>query len=351
MIHYPKFAFGGFMKKILVPAFLITAFIMSSCCQNKKQNVVFRVKDTPDLLAQVNGEPLTEKDLGMRLRMRLFDFKKNLVESHLRENYLDKYLAKKGYSRQDFFEKEIKGKAEEVSDSEARKFYKENFGSRSKQTYDQLQDNMKNSIKQRLKQQKMRDVQQKFFDDLLSDVEIVYNFSKPVVEVKIFDKEIEKGNKNAPVTIVEYTEFKCPYCKRAQATLDKIHKEYGNKIRHIFRNFPIPSHKFAREAANAAYCAHEQGKFWEYHDKLFENQTQISEENIIKWAEEFKLDMSKFKKCYEAKTYDNLIERDLKEAEKLDVSSTPTFFINGTVVLGAQPFEEFKKVIDSELKN
>ncbi len=333
------------MNKIKLFVIAFVAFAVFACSENKKEQVVIhKAKETPDLLAQVNGKPLYEKDLSIRYQTRLFDTKKQLVESYLREQLLDEYLAKKGYTRKDFFEKEIKGKAKEPSETEIKKFYNDR---NIKQPYENVKENIVNA----LKGQQLRTRQQEFFDNLMADTTVVYYFERPRVEVVLTDEEIAEGPKDAPVTLVEFTEFKCPHCSRVQDTLKQLKEKYKGKIRHVYKNFPIPSHKFAREASNAAYCAHEQGKFWPYHYVVYEKQQEINDEKLIEWAKDFDMDMAKFEQCYKDKRYDKLIQRDLDQAQKYGVSSTPTFMINGISLVGAQPLPEFEKIIEEELKN
>ncbi len=158
------------------------------------------------------------------------------------------------------------------------------------------------------------------------------------------------GNPKAPVTIIEFSDYQCPFCSRAVPTLDKIKQEYGpDKVRIVFRDMPLPSHPKALPASHGAHCANEQGKFWEFHNKLFENQTKLDDADIKSYAKAIGLDEKKFGECFEAKKHAELIEKSKKEAEQLGIQATPSFVINGTLLQGAQPFEKFKEKIDRAL--
>ncbi len=170
-------------------------------------------------------------------------------------------------------------------------------------------------------------------------------------KVPVGDKSYSKGPKNAPVTIVEFSEFQCPFCKRVEPTVDKIMEEYKDKVRVVFRHNPLPFHKDAGLASTAALAAGEQGKFWEMHKKLFDNQRQMKREDLEKYAQELGLDMAKFKDALDKNPYKAQIEEDQKVAQQFAARGTPHFFVNGIRVKGAQPFENFKKVIDEELEN
>jgi protein-disulfide isomerase len=158
-----------------------------------------------------------------------------------------------------------------------------------------------------------------------------------------------KGSSKATINIVEYSEFQCPYCGRAQATIDKIIKEYPDKVRVYFRHNPLPFHSDAPLAAQAAVAAEKQGKFWPMHDILFKNQQKLKRPDLEKYAAEIGLDVAKFKKDIDDPATKKRVEDDLELGKKLGVQGTPNFFINGRPIRGAVPFEQFKTAIDDEL--
>ncbi|MHB1845233.1 MAG: DsbA family protein, partial [Deltaproteobacteria bacterium] len=170
-------------------------------------------------------------------------------------------------------------------------------------------------------------------------------------------KNVEVGNSpargapRAPVTIVEFSDFQCPFCSRVEPTLTQIEKDYGDKVKVVWKNQPLPFHPNAMPAAKAAMAAREQGKFWEMHDLLFQNQRDLSDANYDKWAQQLGLDMSKFKADASSQKVADEIQADMKEGASLGANGTPNFFINGHQLVGAQPVEQFKAVIDEELKN
>ncbi len=155
-----------------------------------------------------------------------------------------------------------------------------------------------------------------------------------------------KGAEKALITIVEYTDFQCPYCKRGADTVYEVLKKYPEKVKVVFKNNPLDFHKQAVPAAKAALAANKQGKFWEYHDLLFKNPSGLKEELFVKYAEELKLDMEKFNKDRNSEEIAKLVESDLVEAKVHKFTSTPVFVVNGVVVRGAQSADYFSKVID-----
>jgi protein-disulfide isomerase len=168
------------------------------------------------------------------------------------------------------------------------------------------------------------------------------------------DDEPRRGPRHALVTLVEFGDFQCPFCERVQPTLDKIRQEYGNKVRIVWKNNPLPFHDGAMPAAIAAHEVYEQGghrKFWQYHDLLFENQKSLGEDNLKKWARQIGgIHMGKFRRALENDEHKERIQKQQQLARDRGARGTPGFFINGRHVGGAQPFSEFKKVIDEELE-
>jgi len=160
------------------------------------------------------------------------------------------------------------------------------------------------------------------------------------------------GSKDATVTIVEFSDFQCPFCERFYSqTFLQIKSEYidTGKVRFVYRDFPLNFHAQAEKTAEAAECANEQGKFWEYHDKIFQNQQSLSIENLKLWAKQIGLDTTKFDSCLDTGKYQSEVQKDQKDGISLGVSGTPAFFINGKALIGAQPFAAFKQLIDAEL--
>lgn len=158
------------------------------------------------------------------------------------------------------------------------------------------------------------------------------------------------GPKNAPVKVVVYSDFECPFCGRVNPSLDQIKKEYGDKVQMAFKHYPLPFHPNAKPAAIASLAAHRQGKFWQMHDKLFANQRALSRDALVGYAEDLGLDVGKFTKDLDDPTLAKWVDKDMAEGARFGVKGTPATFINGRMVSGAQPFSAFKTVIDSELQ-
>ncbi len=185
---------------------------------------------------------------------------------------------------------------------------------------------------------------------------------EPQEVVVSMDDDPVKGDLNAPVTIIEFSDFQCPFCGRFfKGSFTEIERDYikTGKVRYVFRDFPLDFHKQAPKASEAANCAGEQGKYWEMHDKLFENQNALMVDKLREYAAEIGLDSGSFDACLDSGKYAEEINRDVEDGKKAGISGTPSFFIGksqgkgkeitGKRIVGARPYESFKQVIDQVL--
>jgi protein-disulfide isomerase len=147
---------------------------------------------------------------------------------------------------------------------------------------------------------------------------------------------------------VAFSDYECPYCRRGEEVVEKVLAEYGDKVVYYHRDYPLPFHPNARRAAEAARCAGEQDRYWDYHVMLFTS-AQLSDERFAEIAEALGLDRSKFDECLASGQFEPVVDADMEAATEVGVNGTPAFFVNGRMLTGAQPFESFKVVIDSEL--
>jgi protein-disulfide isomerase len=158
-----------------------------------------------------------------------------------------------------------------------------------------------------------------------------------------------RGPADAPITMIEFSDYECPFCKRAAPTVDQVLKAYAGKIKFVYRDYPLPFHASAMPASLAARCAERLGKFWEYHDKVFAS-PDLNPAKLKAVAGEVGLDQAKFDACFDQQEGRAAVEKDMEDGQSVGVNGTPAFFINGRMLSGAQPFERFKEVIDDELK-
>lgn len=312
--------------------------------------------ETPAIepLAEVNGETITAEDLDRalgaklaQLQEQLYTLKRQELEGLIAQRLLAQEAAKRGISVQALLEAEVTAKVELVTEKEIEAFYQEN---KARLRGDET--DVRQRVRAYLQQQKLSARRAVFVDSLRSQAKVVVRLQPPPV-VRV-DVSIEgaplRGVAEARVTIVEFSDFHCPFCKRVQATLMQLLVRYRGKVKLIYRDFPIDTlHPQARRAAEAARCAHDQGRFWDYHDLLYSEAPRASPEDLGRYAAQVGLDLATFERCLSGDVHRAAVQRDLDQGTRLGVTGTPAFFINGRSLSGAQPLEAFVRVIEEEL--
>ncbi len=306
--------------------------------------------------ARVGGEVITldEVTQGVRRELaRIEEQRHALLEQRLDQLIGDRLLAQearqRGVSVEDLLKSEVYAKTPEVADAEVTAFIAQHRGRLPK-----LEEaDLRLRVWDHLRSQKVGQQRQAYVQSLRERGAVTVLLPPPPVvrHAVSADRGFAKGTKDAPVTIVEFSDFQCPFCRNVNATLQQVLDRYPGKVRLVFRDFPLVQlHPGAPKAHEAARCAAQQGKFWEYHDVLFERSPRHSPPELKQYAQELKLDAAAFARCLDAGAQAAEVSRDLQEGARLGVTGTPSFFINGRALEGAQPFTAFQKIIDSELR-
>jgi protein-disulfide isomerase len=209
-------------------------------------------------------------------------------------------------------------------------------------------DEVRVPIRNLLTQQRSAAAYEKFVDQLRAKTPFRNMLEPPRQKVATANSP-SQGPTDAPIELIEFSDFQCPYCFRANPTVRQVLATYGNKVHFVYRNYPLPSHPNARPAAEAAQCANEQGQFWPYHDRLFADQSKLNDDDLKASAAALGMDAAKFNACFDSHKYKARVDADLQAGNEAGVDGTPAFFINGRMLSGAQPYDEFKRVIDEEL--
>jgi protein-disulfide isomerase len=305
-----------------------------------------------DKVATVGTRTITRAELEDHVRPKLVEIESEKYEAlrdgldELIADELEKQEAKaRGTTVDELQRQEVAAKIAPPTDEEVQKVYDENKAQLGGQTLEQI----KPRIVEYLKQQKTDQRRTAFIEELKKKYKTTVALRPPVIDVATAGRPEKGGGAKAPVTIIEFSDYQCPFCGRAEGTVDQVMKAYGDKVRLVYRDFPLPMHPQARPASEAANCAGAQGKFWEYHETLFKNQTALGEDKLKEYAKNLGLDQAKFDQCLATKPFKGAIDKDIAEGSKVGVTGTPAFFINGRMLSGAQPFDKFKEVIDEEL--
>jgi protein-disulfide isomerase len=290
-------------------------------------------------VAKWNGGSVTQAELDAAT----YEQRKQALDQLVVKKLIEQKAKAEGIAPEALYKREVTDKVKGPSDAEMKAFYDEQSKRQPLPPYDQV----KEQISQYMSRNGQAEAQRAFVDRLKKELNVQTTLKPPRVQVAA--EGPSKGPATAPVTIVEFSDFQCPYCSKAEETVDKVMKSYDGKVRLVYRDYPLPFHPQAEKAAEAAHCAGDQGKYWEMHHKLFANQKALEPPALKGYAKDLNLDQPKFDKCLDAGEKAKLVEANKKAGEQVGVSGTPAFFVNGVMLSGAQPYEEFKSVIDQEL--
>jgi protein-disulfide isomerase len=289
-------------------------------------------------------EKLFENATGGRNPSRLFEIRKRALEQMAGEQALDAAAKQAGTDRDTLLREEIE-KRSAVSDDEVKAFYeqhKQRYGDRS---FEQLTA----SIRRQLEQQKRQKAAEEYVGALRASAGFESRLEPPRFEIAGDGPSL--GPADAPITLVEFSDYQCPFCKSAERLVQEVVERYPTQVRVVFRHFPLDNiHPQARGAAEAAGCAGDQGKFWEYHKILFHRAPKLGEEELKDYASSAGLDRAAFDACVAEKKHAATVQADLEAGQKIGVAGTPAFYVNGLPVAGARGVEQFAEVIDAELK-
>lgn len=307
-----------------------------------------------DPLAEVDGIAITaeevEKPLAAqigKLEEQIYNLKRQRLDALIEEKLLAREAANRKLSIPALLDAEVTSKVGLVTEQEIENFYQANKA-QIKGEPAQLRE----QIRSHLQNQKLSSKRDEFLKSLQRRAKVVvYLKTPPVSRVELStDGAPSKGPAQAPVTIVEFSDFHCPFCQRVLPTLAQLETRYGDRLRIVFRDFPIDSlHPGARKGHEAARCAAEQGKFWAYHDKLFAGPANASLELFQDFAKQVGLDLAAFTRCYDSGKHQAAVDNDIEDGKRAGVTGTPAFFINGRLLSGAQPLDAFARIIDDEL--
>lgn len=303
--------------------------------------VVAKVNNENITLAQVDEEAKPELQ---QLDKQRFDIRKQHLNGLITQKMVKAEAASRGMTDEQLIKAEVDDKVTPPSDEEIQKVFD---SAKAQLPPGSTLDKFKPQIAEYLTRQKKQELAGEFLASLRKKNNVEIKFSQPRVEVAA--KGPSKGPDDAKVTIVEFSDFQCPFCSRAHDTLDQVMNAYAGKVKFVYRQFPLNIHPNAEKAAEASLCANDQGQFWKMYDTLFANQRALEEPKLSEYAKQVGLDQAKFEECLKSGKFAQAVKDDQAAGEKLGVNGTPAIFINGIPFNGAVPFDELKETIDSEL--
>jgi protein-disulfide isomerase len=335
------------MRKMLFLTALVSLFACSAAPAQQTE-----------VAARIGNRDVTVKELDDRWRaddaasqseatQKLYDGRRAALDAIVSDMLLAEAAKAQGLTADAYAAAEIGKRVKPVTDADVVTFYQGNIN----QMQGRSLDLMAPAINRFLTDQQRETARQALLAELRKKgPEVRVMFDAPRREVTIAATDPSIGRANAPVTLIEFSDFQCPFCQRVEPTLKKVRETYGDKIRIVWKDFPLTQiHPQAFKASEAAHCAGDQGKYWEYHDRLFGNQQALHPDDLKKHAGDLGLNATTFAACLDSSKYGERVRDGVAEGTRLGVNSTPTIYVNGRMLSGAQPYEAFVTVIDEEL--
>ncbi|MGW8178374.1 MAG: thioredoxin domain-containing protein [bacterium] len=332
---------------------LLPWLLMPNSMGENESEVLLKVNGEPILRSQVEESAQTALDQLHTERIR-FETQEVLKRYRIIQNSInslaaDKVLAleadAKGVSKEELVTQEVDSKVEPATDEEVEEYYEKN-----KNRFQGSKEESLEHVRKLVQRNKIITARNQYVTSLKEryGVEVLL----PPLRMDVASDGFPSvGPSNAPVTIVEFSDFECPYCSRLAKTIKKVANDYPDTVRLVFRQFPLKRiHPNAQRAAEAALCAGDQGKFWEMHDLMFEDQKNLKLNDLKEKAESIGLVKEEFSQCLESGKHAEAIQTDLYDGVRAGVSGTPAMFVNGIPMSGQVPYESFVKIIEEELE-
>lgn len=299
------------------------------------------------VVAEISGRKVTVDELEDKQAGKLLQakYKYYLAERDALEQYIDDQLLemqakKEAVTLDELFKRHVTVKIQEPTEDQLRFYYE---GVQTEEPYDAARSKIIDTVHQ-LRVKKARDA---YIAELRAQYGVVVELNQPKANVAVGDAP-RLGSADAPVQIVEFADYECPYCQQVSGDLKRLSEQFGNKVSVVFKDFPLPMHPLAARAAEASHCAETQGKFWEFHDSLFQTK-RLQMSDLKEQARTLKLDTARFDKCLENGEQAALVKSETKEGQRLGLQGTPSFFVNGHFMSGAIGYSKLREAVMQEL--
>jgi protein-disulfide isomerase len=340
---------------LTLAACLVVSTLGASACSSSRgpraqapSDVVARVGQRQVTLADVDNRALRRSagDFGdIRMSQALYRARLQALDEIIGDLLIDAEASAKSVDRARLVENEITSKIVPPTDADVTAWY----DSHADRVRGAPLDQVRAPIRSLLVDERTRAARDGFIETLRTRTAVAVSLEPPR-EPMSADGRPTRGSAGAAVEIIEFSDFQCPYCLRAHPIVEQVLHAYGDRVRLVYRHFPLESHPNARAAAEAAACAAEQNKFWAYHDRLFDHQDKLGDDDLKAHAVALGMDATRFNVCFGERKFRKDIDADIATGSAAGVTGTPAFFINGRALEGAQPYEAFTSVIDEELR-
>jgi len=299
------------------------------------------------VVAEIDGRSVTASELEEReaskllqARYKYYLAERDALEQFIGNEVLELQAKKEGVTVEELVKRHVSSNIPEPTEDQLRFYYE---GVQTDESYESARPHIIDTIHQ-LRTKKALEA---YVTDLRAQYGVVVELSQPSAKVEVAN-EPRLGSESAPVQIVEFADYECPYCQKVNDDLKKLREQFGDKVSLVYKDFPLPMHALAARAAEAARCAGAQGKFWEFHDALFESK-KLHTAEMKEEARALKLDGDRFDKCLDSGEQSAVVKKDSQEGQKLGISGTPSFFINSHFMSGSIGYAKLQDTVQKEL--
>lgn len=307
-----------------------------------------RAQSNGEVVAEVNGNKLTRAELEqkeaaklLQARYKLYLVERDALDQLIDDRLLEEQARRENVSVEELLNRHVRSQVKEPTEDQLEVYYE---GLQTEESLPTVHDKILGSIRQ-IRLAKARST---YLKSLRSQASILVALGPPNAEVPPGDAP-RRGPANARVVVVEFADYQCPYCRRIHPELKKLQDEFGDQLVLVFKDFPLPMHPHAEKAAEAARCAGEQGKFWDFHDLLFDHSSDLEVPQLKEHARALKLDAARFDKCLDSGEEASGVEKDREQAQSLGITGTPSFFINGHFLSGAVDYVTLRQIVEQQL--
>lgn len=334
-------------------SFVLSFFLLADTAGLRK---IFSGPDNSEVIAKIAGESVTDRRIEIMLGARLYDLKKEIfklkkdrIDHLLLDQLIEKEAASRGMTFDDFVNQVIVPNGVTIEEAEIDAYIRENRDRMREWTgtYEELRERIRGYLEQQKRFNAIR-AYGKSLEPKYGAAIYLKEPQYPIVEVKL-DGSPSLGPADAPVTLVEFSDYQCPACRVTQEGVKKVKSHFGDRVRLVFKDYPLKRHKNAHLAAQAARCAGDQSRFWDYQDILFAWEQELDVTQLKRFARDLGLSTRMFDECLDSGKYKTAVERDVEEAVRIGVDRTPSFIVNGKLIVGGPSFERFEKIIEEEL--
>lgn len=300
------------------------------------------------VVAEVNGQKLTYADLEqkqaaklLQARYEFYQAQRDALEQLIDGQLLEMQARREGLSVEQLLQRDVLGQIKDPTEDQIQIFHE---GMKTNEPLEAVRDKIVATVRQ-LRVTKARAA---YSQSLRRQATVRVALTPPKSAIALDDAP-RRGPQDAPILIVEFADYECPYCQRSVADLKKIQEEFAGKVAVAFKDFPLPMHRNAQKAAEAASCAGRQGRFWDFHDLMFANTQKLEPVHLKEYARALKLDATRFDQCLDAGEQAAAVRADLAQAQRLGLTGTPSFFINGHFLSGAVQYSTLREIVEQQL--